>query len=323
MMPLHRSFISLVLAIIVLLLISQSVGVVPEGRTGVRLRFGSVVEAGLKPGLHFKLPFMEQITSLDAQWITLDGERENGGRMKFVTADDKTFDTGYAAVWRISDAGVFCRATDCDEGSGARRINDVLTSLLRQLFAAHTSGELLTGSDTALLRDLPVKLNAQLHAIGAEVQAVHLTALTLPRDQLDAVYQRMRAQQSAPAAPQQPVPAGSISTRNPGMQRSNSATALSALSTFFSVQGECTSIRACQGLNWIWPSRLWPVRKLLISRVRALNPAARASATSSGYSFRVAPQPLAVCSKGAPVPVSKASRFFKASAAAWVDRPAC
>ena len=200
MMPLHRSFISLILAIIVLLLVSQSVGVVPEGQTGVRLRFGSVVEAGLKPGLHFKLPFMEQIAGLDAQWIPLNGERENGGRMKFVTADGKTFDAGYAAVWRISDAGVFCRATDCDEGSGARRINDVLTALLRQLFAAHTSGELLTGSDTALLRDLPGRLNAQMHALGAEVQAVRLTALTLPRDQLDAVYQRMRAQQSAQAA---------------------------------------------------------------------------------------------------------------------------
>ncbi len=200
MMPLHRSFISLILAIIVLLLVSQSVGVVPEGQTGVRLRFGSVVEAGLKPGLHFKLPFMEQIAGLDAQWIPLNGERENGGRMKFVTADGKTFDAGYAAVWRISDAGVFCRATDCDEGSGARRINDALTALLRQLFAAHTSGELLTGSDTALLRDLPGRLNAQMHALGAEVQAVRLTALTLPRDQLDAVYQRMRAQQSAQAA---------------------------------------------------------------------------------------------------------------------------
>ncbi|MHB8424464.1 MAG: protease modulator HflC [Gammaproteobacteria bacterium] len=200
MMALHRSFISLILAIIVLLLVSQSVGVVPEGQTGVRLRFGSVVEAGLKPGLHFKLPFVEQITGLDAQWITLNGEREGSGRMKFVTADGKTFDAGYAAVWRISDAGAFCRATDCDERSGARRINDALTSLLRQLFAAHTAGELLTGSDTALLRDLPGRLNAQLYALGAEVQAVRLTALTLPRDQLDAVYQRMRAQQLEQAA---------------------------------------------------------------------------------------------------------------------------
>lgn len=200
MMPLHRSFISLVLAIMVLLLVSQSAGVVPEGQTGVRLRFGSVVEAGLKPGLHFKLPFMEQITGLDAQWITLNSGREDGGRMKFVTADGKTFDAGYAAVWRISDAGAFCRATDCDEGSGARRINDALTSLLRQLFAAHTAGELLTGSDTALLQGLPGRLNAQLHALGAEVQAVRLTALTLPRDQLNVVYQRMRAQQSEQAA---------------------------------------------------------------------------------------------------------------------------
>ncbi|MGB9429421.1 MAG: protease modulator HflC [Gammaproteobacteria bacterium] len=195
-MQLHRSLISLIVAIILLVLVSQSVGVVNQGQMGVRLRAGEVTDTGLAPGLHFRVPFFGHIAGLDDHWITLDSDRVNGGRVKFTSADRKILETGYAAVWRITDATAFCRATGCDESAGERKINDALTPLLQQSFASHLAADLLTGNDEMLLRDLPTKLNAQVHNLGVEVQAVHITALTLPQDQLDTVYQRMRAAQS-------------------------------------------------------------------------------------------------------------------------------
>ncbi|MGA9852699.1 MAG: protease modulator HflC [Gammaproteobacteria bacterium] len=195
-MQLHRSLISLVIAIIVLILISQSVSVVHQGQMGVRMRGGNVTATGLKPGLHFRVPFIGHVAGLDAHWITLDSDRQNGGRLKLTSSDGKPLEAGYAAVWHISDAAAFCQATGCDESTGARRINDTLAPILQQLFAAHPATDLLAGQDSVLLRDVPAKLNSQLHDLGVEVQAVHLTELTLPQDQLDGVYQRMRAAQS-------------------------------------------------------------------------------------------------------------------------------
>ncbi|MGH8403268.1 MAG: protease modulator HflC, partial [Gammaproteobacteria bacterium] len=77
---------------------------------------------------------------------------------------------------------------------------DALMPLLKQVFSTRTAAELQAGNDSVSLRDIPAKLNAQLHDLGVAVQAVHLTALTLPQDQLNGVYQQMRAAQSDQAA---------------------------------------------------------------------------------------------------------------------------
>lgn len=200
MMSLHRSIVSLIIALGLLIIISQSVGVVQQGQTGVRLRAGNVIDTGLQPGLHFRLPFIGRIVGLDDHWITLDSEHQNGGRLKLVSADGKNLEAGYAAIWQISDPAAFCRATGCDESSGARRINDALTPMLNKLFADQTAAELLADKDAALTKGLPAGLNAQLRALGVTVQAVYITALTLPHDQLSVTYERMRTGQSDKAA---------------------------------------------------------------------------------------------------------------------------
>ena len=196
MILLHRSIISLIIALGLLVIVSQSVGVVQQGQTGVRLRAGSVIDTGLAPGLHFRLPFIGRIVGLDDHWIMLDSDHQNGGRLKLASADGKNLEAGYAAIWKISDPVGFCRVTGCDESSGARRVNDALTPMLEKLFAAHTGAELLADKDGALMKDLPATLSRQLQALGVTVQAVYITALTLPHDQLSAVYERMRAAQS-------------------------------------------------------------------------------------------------------------------------------
>lgn len=199
-MPLHRSLVSFIIAAGLLILVSQSVGVVQQGQMGVRLRAGTVIATGLKPGLHFRLPFIGQILGLDAHWITLDSGHQNGGRLKLVSADGKSLEAGYAAVWRVSDATTFCHATGCDERSGARRINDALTPMLNKLFATHTAAELLADKHDALTADLPARLDSHLQALGVTVRAVYITALSLPREQLSTIYERMRSTQSDNAA---------------------------------------------------------------------------------------------------------------------------
>lgn len=199
-MKLHRSFVSLVIAVIVLILISQSVSIVSQGQTGVRLRGGTVVSAGLAPGLHFRVPFVGHIAGLDSQWITLNSAQQNGGRVKLATSDGKTLKAGYTAVWRITDPALFCRETGCDESTGARRVNDRIAPALRQIFATHKAAELTSGKSDELLAGLPAEINSDLGKFGVSLQAIHLTALALPDDVAKNVYKRMRSAQSDQAS---------------------------------------------------------------------------------------------------------------------------
>lgn len=197
---LHRTFLSFIIAVIALLLVTQSVSMVHQGQKGVLLRFGTVVETGLTPGLHFKLPFLEQLVPLDDHWITLDSEQQNGGRVKFTTLDGKTLEIDYLAIWHITDMAAFCRVSACDESVGARRINDELIPLLRQLFAAHAFNEMLADMDGRLLAGVPAAVNTRIKELGAQLDSVQITVLTLPSDSLDAVYARMRSAQLEQAA---------------------------------------------------------------------------------------------------------------------------
>lgn len=195
-MKLHRSLVSLILAVIVLLVISQSVSIVSQGQIGVRLRGDTVVSSGLAPGLHFRVPFVQRIAGLDSRWITLDSDQQNGGSLKLTSQDGKTLEARYVAVWRITDPALFCGETGCDESVGARRVGDRITPAMRQVFAAHSAEELTSARGDTLLASLPAAVNPALQKFGVELRAVHLTALALPQDEVQTVYRQMRSAQS-------------------------------------------------------------------------------------------------------------------------------
>lgn len=197
----HRTLASLLVAIILLLIASQCVVVVPQGQAGAVLRFQRLVESGLAPGVHFKLPFTDRPAYLDSGWIVLDGQRENGGLEKVAASDGQPVELGYMLLWRITDAAQFCaKAPGCDESQGAYYINQAILPLLKQRFAAHSFDDAIAQSQSKVLSDVVPALNRQLNGSGMHVSGVRVTVLQLTDAAEDIVYTRMRSAQSAQAA---------------------------------------------------------------------------------------------------------------------------
>ena len=64
-------------AIVVLVLLigaSSSLYVVSEFERGVKLQFGKLVEADIQPGLHVKIPFVDNVRIFDARILTVDAQ---------------------------------------------------------------------------------------------------------------------------------------------------------------------------------------------------------------------------------------------------------
>ncbi len=78
------------LLIVVLVVLYASLFVVQEGQRGIVLRFGKVLRDDenkpqvYSPGLHFKIPFIETVKSLDARIQTMDNQAD-----RFVTKEKK------------------------------------------------------------------------------------------------------------------------------------------------------------------------------------------------------------------------------------------
>lgn len=195
----YRTPASLLVVILALVIVSQSLFIVPQGRIGVTRRMQSPLAVSLAPGLHYKLPFLDSIIDLDTGGIALDGGSANSGELKFDTADGRTLQAGYFAIWRITDPVVFCATNACDEEAAARRLNLVLVPALRERFKALKSDAVLA-SQGRLAQGLAESLNPSVASSGVRFEHIDLTGVTLPAAGLEDVYTRMRSTEEAEAA---------------------------------------------------------------------------------------------------------------------------
>ena len=80
------------------ILLSQSIFVVSEKERAVKLRFGEIVEADVRPGLHFKLPIINTVRKFDARILTLDAAPQS-----YLTSEKKALTVDSFVKWRVSD----------------------------------------------------------------------------------------------------------------------------------------------------------------------------------------------------------------------------
>lgn len=229
--------------IVVLVALYASLFVVQEGERGIVLRFGKVLRDSenkpqvYAPGLHFKIPFIETVKSLDARIQTMDNQAD-----RFVTKEKKDLIVDSYIKWRISDFSRYYLATGGGDVSQAevllkRKFSDRLRSEMGRLdvkdIVTDSRGRLTTdvrdalntgtaGSDdevqTPAADDAIASAAARVEretnssepapnpnsmaALGIQVVDVRIKQINLPAEVSDAIYNRMRAEREAVARSQ-------------------------------------------------------------------------------------------------------------------------
>jgi modulator of FtsH protease HflC len=110
-------FISGIIAVLLVLIGYNSMFIVQEGETALVLQFGRIVRTGDQPGLHFKLPLVQQVMTFDNRILTLDAQPE-----RYFTSEKKSVNVDFYVKWRIADNAAFYRATAGDELQAANRL---------------------------------------------------------------------------------------------------------------------------------------------------------------------------------------------------------
>ena len=102
---------SILIGLVVLLaIVSNSLYVVNERERAVLLKFGEVVSTDIQPGLHFKIPVVNDVRRFEARLITLDSSPQ-----RYLTAEKKALIVDSFVKWRVADAGKYYTATGGDE----------------------------------------------------------------------------------------------------------------------------------------------------------------------------------------------------------------
>ena len=190
-----RNVTIIFIALAAILLISNSLYVIKETERGVLLQFGEVVNPNLQPGLHIKIPFVNNVRKFDGRVLTVDSTPE-----RYFTQEKKALIVDSYAKFKVSDTEKFYTATNGEESRAmallAQRINDGL----RNQVAIRTIQEVVSGERDELMEALTEELTVVAQeGLGVEVIDVRVKQIDLPPDVSESVYQRMNAEREKEA----------------------------------------------------------------------------------------------------------------------------
>jgi membrane protease subunit HflC len=185
----NRIVIAVIVAVLVLLGLN-SMFVVKEGQNALLLQFGRMVRTDYQPGLHFKIPLMQQVMQFDNRILSLDAPPE-----RYFTSEKKSVNVDFYAKWRIADNAAYYRATGGDELQAEQRLTPVIKDALRFEFNARTLEELISGGR----KDITERVRQQTDIsarknLGIAIVDVRIKRIDLPDEVSESVYKRMKAE---------------------------------------------------------------------------------------------------------------------------------
>jgi membrane protease subunit HflC len=190
-----KSLVWSLITALVLFIASNALYVIKETEKGVLLKFGQVVNPDIKPGLHIKVPFVNNVRKFDGRVLTVDAQAE-----RFLTLEKKALIVDSFAKFKVVDTARFYTATNGEiqraMGLLAQRINDGL----RNQVGIRTIQEVVSGERDELMRNITLELNKLANEeLGVVVLDVRVKKIDLPPDVSDSVYRRMNAEREKEA----------------------------------------------------------------------------------------------------------------------------
>ncbi len=190
-----RNVTIILLAVLVLFVASNSLYVIKETERGVLLKFGEVVNPDIKPGLHFKIPFVNNVRKFDGRVLTVDSQPE-----RFFTQEQKALIVDSYAKFRVADTAKFYTATNGEESRAMGLLSQRINDGLRNQVAARTIQEVVSGERDQLMEAITKELDVVAREeLGVEIVDVRVKQIDLPPDVSESVYRRMNAEREKEA----------------------------------------------------------------------------------------------------------------------------
>jgi len=176
------------------LLTWASVFTVDERQEAILFQFGEIIEADYEPGLHFKIPFINNVRKFDNRILTIDQKPE-----RFLTQEKKDLIVNSFVKWRISDVVQYYKTTQGDELTAGRLLYENINNGLRDEFGKRTIKEIISGDRVQIMNLMTQQASTRAKTLGIDVVDVRVKKVDYPERVSNSVYQRMRAEREREA----------------------------------------------------------------------------------------------------------------------------
>ena len=181
-----------ILAVIVaaILVASQSLFTVHQTQFAIKFQLGEVVEVITDPGLHYKVPLVQNVKYFDQRNLTLEIQEPD----RVTTAEKKPLLVEFVVLWRIDDVRKFYVSVQGDEEAARRRLTQTVRANLAEEFNKRSMHEAISTQRDQIMNTTRQKADSDAKSIGVEIVDVRLRRVELPPDVLGPVYARMESE---------------------------------------------------------------------------------------------------------------------------------
>ena len=175
--------------IVAVFLFALTAFTVDQREHAILFKWGEIQRSDYEPGLHFKIPFMNNIRKFDKRILT-----EDEAPARYLTLDKKYVVVDSFIKWRIIDPETFYKATTGDYSQAGLLIYQKVNDNLLAEFAKRYLHDLIAGERSNVMNIVTERSNSQTVELGVEVVDVRVKRIDFPEDVSEKVYDRMRSE---------------------------------------------------------------------------------------------------------------------------------
>ena len=186
----------LVAALVVLALIVAygTLFTVYQTRQALVVRLGEPVRVITEPGLHYKIPLIDSVITIDKRILDLENPAQ-----EVIASDQKRLVVDAFARYRIKDVLKFYQTVGNVEFANSQ-LSILLNSALRRVLGEATLTQVVRDQREHLMARVRDQLNTEAQGYGIAVVDVRIRRADLPEQNSQAVYQRMQTERQQEAA---------------------------------------------------------------------------------------------------------------------------
>ncbi len=185
--------IILPLIVVIALTAYFSIFIVKEINQAIVLQFGDPKRIILKPGLNFKIPFIQNVVFLDKRILNLDTPPE-----EVIASDQKRLIVDAFARFQITDPLKFYISVG-NERVARSRLSTIINSRIRNVLGQQRLQTLLSEDRSKQMSLIQDGVNNEAENFGIKIVDVRIKRADLPPANSEAIYRRMQTEREREA----------------------------------------------------------------------------------------------------------------------------
>ena len=181
-----RALLTIVAIVLVALGIvaSSALFTVYETQQALVFQFGDPKQVIRQPGLHVKVPFVQDVVFIDKRILPLDSQPE-----EIIASDQRRLVVDAFLRFRVVDPLKLYQTTTTVAGARTR-LGPLLNSSLRQVLGREPSNAIVSGERSQVMTEIQQLLNREAERFGIEVVDVRIKRADFPDEVSQTIFRR-------------------------------------------------------------------------------------------------------------------------------------